>query len=355
MLNDAHKYIAIRLTALTTAVVISFLVEGVVRPALAERAPIYPPEAQLTPYPADPPKAGATPLVEKKEDFPCECEGKIVAICLPKEEFEKHCGKGAGACAKGKICTMYFPKDSEACDTMQDTIPMQPIPITDLAGSLDVVRVATPDTNENMLVGKPAAKDLAAAMISSLGFDADKLPTIEDVKNFCLYQHELDHLCRKTKNPTRCNREAPAMGIHTQCLLNKFDEFCSIIDEQNKSLCLNICHQYVHFGAIAQFSDCFCKKIEEDGQAPGSYYDPGSRDNCCECYEVCRRFEIPQQCERFRDEILLGLQTRQNACDGTLKAKNVHTCSWYAQWPDLQRNNPSVICPDPIAEQGLSR
>lgn len=275
------------------------------------------------------------------------CEGKITVACIPQKEFERRCGIGAGACAIREECRMYFPKGSKACDEIQVTTPMRPIPMTDLAESLGITSAADTYSTESLLVGKPTAGDLATAMISSLNFGSDKLPSLEDIIGQCLFEHELDHLCRETKNPTRCNREGPAMKINAQCFLDNLAKYCSVIDAQNRVLCLNICNQYVHFGAISQFAGCFCQELESDRQRPGSYYEPESRNNCCDCYAKCGELEIPQQCRRFDSTIL---RTRQRACEGTLKAGSVHSCEWYGGWPHNPRNSPSVVCPDPLAE-----
>jgi hypothetical protein len=172
-----------------------------VEPALAERAPLVPPGNYLTPSPFAPPKPTATPLVSEKEEvFPCVCEGKITVVCIPQKEFERRCGIGAGACAIREECRMYFPKGSKACDEIQVTTPMRPILMTDLAESLDITSAADPYSTESLLVGKPTASDLATAMISSLNFGSDKQPKLEDIIDQCLFEHELDHLCRETKN-----------------------------------------------------------------------------------------------------------------------------------------------------------
>jgi hypothetical protein len=224
---------------------------------------------------------------------------------------------------------------------------METIPSTSLTESLGIANSTNFNQTESILVGRPTARELATALFSSLNLGADKLPTLEDITDECLYEHELDHLCRKTTNPTRCNREPPSLSIQADCLRRKFDDYCGVINPENRSLCLNICNQYVHYGAISQFAQCFCNELEADNQLPGSFYDPESRNNCCECNAQCRRFQIPEQCRRFENTLI---RTRQRACDGTLLANSVHTCEWYGGWPSLARNKPSVVCPDPLAE-----
>ena len=319
-----------------------------VKPAIAEKAPVAPPESYLTPPPLQSPIPVATPIAPKEESFPCECEGKIKVVCLPQDAFDHKCGRGAGACAKKEECRMYFSINSKACNEMQKTTPMQPVPMTNLAESLGVTESANLYQTERIFVAEPSAQDLATAMMSSLNIGTDALPSLEDLIDQCLFEHELDHLCRKTVNPTRCNREVPAMNINAKCFLDHLDKYCDIITPQNRWLCLNICNQYVHFGALSQMAGCFCQKLAEDKQQPGSFYEPESRNNCCECYAQCGSFSIPKPCRRFDNTVVW---TRQNACEQTLKAGNVHTCAWYGQWPNLPRNNPSVLCPDPLSEE----
>lgn len=150
----------------------------------------------------------------------------------------------------------------------------------------------------------------------------------KDVDPYCLYVHELNHLCIFQDKP--CVDERSAFVEQVKCLKSYVGN-CDVIDDQNRNDCQSLCWKILEHDAYSRFANCFC----------GSAGSTNGFQRCCDCVRSCGETPVLNQCKGF-----INPQTGPGPawyCDVKVTGSVSHSCAYYAQWKPPW-NNAVVNC-----------